>query len=195
MYYSWGAYSNVFETPVYEDGFDFANAGKHPVLGKFLKSPLIPIEAVRACRKYLQYVEHSWPIRCWLYNNLDKQKLPALELLLDEHLTSLSAEYMKAIDDSIRMALETRKALFPGILLVVGEGATFCGHPEMRWEEKSEAYWELVDHASRRLKDEGYWGCVARTNSGPEDPSWIEFPERLRHATATFLGNQQLIHE
>ncbi len=190
MYYSWGAYWKVFEAPVYEGGFDFANAGKHPALGRFLRYPLIPIEAVRSCRKHLQYVEHSWPIRVWLYNNLDERKLPALELLLDEHLTNQIAEYKKAIDDSIRMALETRQALFPDILLVVGEGATWCGHLQMRWEEKSDAYWELVDYATRRLKGEGYWGCVARTNSGPEDPSWIEFPARLRHATAAFLENQ-----
>ena len=142
------------------------------------------------CRKYLQYVEYSWPIRVWLYNNLDERQLPALELLLDEHLSGQIAEYKKAIDDNIRLALETRQALFPDILLVVGEGATYCGHPRKRWEEKSDAYWALVDYATRRLKDEGYWGCVARTNSGPEDPSWIEFPERLRHATRAFLGNQ-----
>ncbi len=186
MYYSWGAYWKVFETPAYENGLDFANAGKHPALGRFLRSPPRSIEAVRSCRKHLQHIEPGWPIRVWLYNNLDPNKLPELERLMDEHLSANIGEYKKAVDDNIRNALETRKALFPKIILVVGEGATYCAHPQMRWEEKSEAYWELVNYATHRLKEEGYWGCVARTNSGPEDPSWIEFPERLRNAMMSF---------
>ena len=190
MYYSWGAYWKVFETPVYESGFDFANAEKHPALGRFLSKPQIPIEAVRSCRKYLQHVEPGWPIRVWLYNNLDIRKLPELERLLGEHLSEKIDDYKKAIDDNISKALETRKALFPDIILAVGEGATYCAHPKMRWEEKSDAYWELVGYATRRLKEEGYWGCVTRTNSGPEDPVWREFPERLRCATAIFSEKQ-----
>ncbi|MFZ2657335.1 MAG: cellulase-like family protein [Victivallales bacterium] len=190
MYYSWGAYTKVFEAPVYESGFDFVHSSKHPVVGRFLRSPQIPIEAVRSCRKYLQYVEQSWPIRVWLYNNLDERKLPELERFLNEHLSSQITEYKKDIDDNIRKALETRKALFQDIILVVGEGATYCAHPKMRWEEKSDAYWELVGYATRRLKEEDYWGCVARTNSGPEDPVWREFPERLQHATAVFSEKQ-----
>lgn len=187
IYYSWDVYGNLFETLVHQDGFDFGNAATHPVLGRFLRSPLAGIEAVRSCRKHLEHVTHSWPRRVWLYHNLDERKLPELERLLDKHLAAHTGEYMKAVDDSIRKALEIRKAIFPDILLVVGEGATYCAHRHMRWEEKSDAYWELVSYATRRLREEGHWGCVPRTNSGPEDPSWIEFPERLRQATGCFL--------
>lgn len=187
MYYSWGAYGKDFERLTYEGGFDFANADKHPTLGRYLRSPLASIEAVRSCRKHLQHVEPGWPIRVWLYNNLDIKKLPELEGMLNESLSANIDKYKKCVDDSIRNALETRKALFPDIILVVAEGATYCAHQHMHWEEKSDAYWELVLYATRRLKEEGYWGCMVRTNSGPEDPSWIAFPERLRQATACFL--------
>jgi len=34
------------------------------------------------------------------------------------------------------------------------------------------------------------WGAVARTNSGPEDPVWHEYPERLQRVNATFLGKK-----
>ncbi len=188
MYYSWSAYWKSFETPVYDAGFAFPNAATHPTLGRFLRVPPVSIEAVRSCRTHLQHVEPSWPVRVWLYNSLDREKLPELERILDEHLTVNIDEYKKAVDDSIRTACETRSAIFPDIILVVGEGATYCAHRHMRWEEKSDAYWELVNYATRRLREEGYWGCVARTNSGPEDPAWIEFSERLRQATACFLS-------
>ena len=32
-------------------------------------------------------------------------------------------------------------------------------------------------------------GSVPRTNSGPEDPVWREFPERLRAATALWTDD------
>lgn len=188
MYYSWGAYTAVFEGPVYDGAFDFAQANDHPVVGRFLRTPLVPIEAIRGCRKHLELVETSWPTRVWLYNNLDVAKLPELGSLLDEHLAQEIDAYKRNVGDNIRQALETRAALFHGIHLVVGEGATYCGHPQMRWEEHSESYWQLVDYATDRLRDAGYWGCVVRTNSGPEDPAWREYPERLANAAARITG-------
>ena len=190
MYYSWGVYGKVFEHPVFESDFDFTQASHHSLVGRFLRSPLIPIDTIRSCRKSLRYVATDWPTRFWLYNNLDEQAFPELEHQLTERLAQDIDEYRHAIDNHICQALDTRKVLFPDILLVVGEGATYCAHPKMRWEEKSDAYWELVDYMTRRLKESGYWGCVVRTNSGPEDPAWREFPERLQHATALFLDRQ-----
>ncbi len=188
IYYSWSAYSKVFEDPaIYKEGFDFDSATRHPVLGRFLCSTPVSIEAVRSSHKHIQHVENSWPIRVWFYNNLDPLKLHELDRLMTEHISENMDEYKKKVEDRISKALETRKALFPDIILVMGEGATYCAHPQLRWEEKSDAYWELVDYATRRLKEEGYWGCVPRTHSGPYDPAWREFPERLRHAMAQFL--------
>jgi hypothetical protein len=40
------------------------------------------------------------------------------------------------------------------------------------------------------LREKGVLGCVARTNSGPEDPVWWEYPERLQRANAIFLGRE-----
>jgi len=187
MYYAWGVYTDVFESPVYDPDFDFAQANAHPVVGPFLRRPLLPIEDVRACRKYLPYVGFDWPTRVWLFNNLDAQALPELEHRLADRLVCDLDMYKQRIDTAIQHAADTCAALFPQIALVVGEGTTYCAHPDMRWEEESAAYWELVDYATRRFRDEGYWGCVPRTNSGPEDPSWREYPERLRAATARFL--------
>jgi hypothetical protein len=51
-------------------------------------------------------------------------------------------------------------------------------------------YWEVVEHAARTWREHGFWGAVARTNSGPTDPVWHEYPERLQRANAVFLGRK-----
>mgnify|MGYP000063645722 CR=1 FL=1 len=48
----------------------------------------------------------------------------------------------------------------------------------------------IVEHAARTCREHGLWGAVARTNSGPEDPVWHEYPERLRRVNAVFVGKK-----
>ena len=109
--------------------------------------------------------------------------------MLSETLLRDVPDYRKALEEHIAKAVETRGRLFPSIPLVVGEAGTYCAHPRMRWEEKSDAYWSLIDSAAELLRRKEHWGCMPRTNSGPEDPSWTEFPERLRRANNIFLSN------
>jgi NAD(P)-dependent dehydrogenase (short-subunit alcohol dehydrogenase family) len=37
------------------------------------------------------------------------------------------------------------------------------------------------------LAKQGCWGAMLRTNSGPEDPVWQEYPEKLHQANTAFL--------
>jgi hypothetical protein len=90
----------------------------------------------------------------------------------------------------VEQAVKVRDELFPGIPLVLGEGASYCADHRLRWEERSDAYWEVVEHAARIWREHGFWGAVARTNSGPTDPVWHEYPERLQRANAVFLGEK-----
>jgi len=55
---------------------------------------------------------------------------------------------------------------------------------------RSCAHWEVVEHAARAYREHGFWGVVARTNSGPEDPVWHECPERLQRVNAVFRGRE-----
>jgi hypothetical protein len=48
----------------------------------------------------------------------------------------------------------------------------------------------VVEHAARAYREYGLVGAVPRTNSGPEDPVWHEYPERLQRANAVFLGKK-----
>ncbi len=188
FYYCWGIYGQVLDGDIYRPEFDFSSARQHPRLGRFLRPDACDIEAVRNCRPVPLNYARDWYARVWLYNNLDPDRLPELETRLAETLQAELEQYKRKVDEGLRRAQETRRALFPDIILLMGEGATYCAHLDMRWEERSKAYWELVAHASARLREYDYWGCVPRTNSGPEDPSWTEFPERLRQANQVFLG-------
>ncbi len=51
---------------------------------------------------------------------------------------------------------------------------------------RSDAYWKVVEHTARAYREHGFWGAVARTNSGPTDPVWHEYPERLQRVNAVF---------
>jgi len=90
----------------------------------------------------------------------------------------------------MKQAVKLRDELFPGIPLILGEGVSYCADQRLRWEERSDAYWEVVEHAARAYREHGFWGAVVRTNSGPEDPVWHEYPERLRRVNAVFLGEK-----
>ena len=96
--------------------------------------------------------------------------------------------FKRKAEEGLAQAVKLRDANYPGIPLVMGEGASYCAHADMRWEERSDAYWEVVEHAARAYRDHGLWGAVARTNCGPEDPVWHEFPERLKRVNDVFAG-------
>jgi len=175
--------------PFWKIIFRIAHAGKHPVIGRFLSHPTADIKAIRRSQHDDRRIDEGWYRRVWLFNSLNPQTLPDLERLFRETLSRDLAQYRKYAEENIAAGVKARDDLFPAMPLVMGEGATYCGHMGMRWEEQSDSYWSLIEYNSDLLKKNGYWGCVPRTNSGPEDPSWTEFPERLRHANERFLGD------
>jgi hypothetical protein len=188
MYYAWVIYFKLLEDYVQGERFDFQHATDHPVIGRFLRSPTADIEAVKSSQDGDPRIDEGWYRRVWLYNSLRAEALPDLERLLSETLDRDMAEYKTYVEENIAAGLSIRNAHFPGMPLVMGEGATYCAHTAMRWEEKSDTYWSLIEYALGLLKKSGYWGCVPRTNCEPEDPSWVDCPDRLRHANELFLS-------
>jgi len=116
--------------------------------------------------------------------------MPELERMLQESLENRIDEFKQKAIDAVNQAVKLRDELLPGIPLILGEGASYCADQRLRWEERSDAYWEVVEHAARAYREHGLVGAVPRTNSGPEDPVWHEYPERLQRANAVFLGEK-----
>ena len=187
LYYSWSIYASVLEHYTQEDSCDLQHLYNHPQIGHFFHKPLIAMEDVMSSRNNDCRVGSDWYHRVWLYNNLAADALPALDRLFGESLSRNLDEYKACLEKEVIKTVETRDCFLPNRPLVVGEAATYCPHMGMRWEEKSDDYWSLVKHAATLFKQNGYWGCTPRTNSGPEDPVWIEFPDRLREANQMFL--------
>lgn len=153
-------------------------------------SPAAPTLAeVRASRAGQAPAGENWTRRVWLYRQLRDEGLPELEAMLSQQLAADIAVYKERIDQWSRCFSEHREQhLGADIPLVMGEAASYCASNSMRWEERSDSYWEIIEYAVRALKKLGFWGCMPRTTSGPEDPCWTECPERLRRVNKLFLA-------
>jgi hypothetical protein len=185
-YYLWSVYG------VLEGAVAWGADTEEPVAGEavrpFLKRDLTPYSVIRNCRGNRPPIQHDWYRRVWLYSNLEPAALPAVERVLEDNLNRNIEQFKKSAVDAVAQAVKLRDEHYPGIPLVMGEGASYCAHADMRWEERSDAYWEVVEHAARAYREHGLWGAVARTNCGPEDPVWHEYPERLKRVNDVFAG-------
>lgn len=188
-YYLWGVYG-VFEGKLLRPDADLSDPRVYAPVRRFLRPDLVPFEAVVASRAGRPPILDNWYRRIWLYRNLDPNAMPELERLLWENLENNIEHYKRQAADSAAEAVRFRDEHLPGARLVLGEGASYCADRRLRWEERSDAYWEVVEHAVRACRDLGFWGSVVRTNAGPEDPVWHEYPERLRRVNAVFLGER-----
>jgi hypothetical protein len=182
-YYLWPVYDLLERGVTWEGGQPTATA---PVR-RFLRRELLPFPALRGCRGERRPIWDDWYRRIWVYRNLDPAALPALEQALQEDLAKNIALYKSKVDEGLAQALALRARVLPGVPFVLGEGASYCADTRLRWEERSDAYWEVVEHAARTYREHGAWGTVVRTNSGPDDPTWLEYPERLRRVNEVFL--------
>lgn len=189
-YYLWDVY-NIFEGDLLAPDADLNNPQLYAPIRRFLLKDLVPFQAILDSRKGRPPIDAGWYRRIWLYRNLDPNAMPELERLLRENLENNIDHFKQKVVDAAAQAVGLRDAHFPGIPLVIGEGASYCADTRLRWEERSDAYWEVVEHASRTWRDHGFLGAVVRTNAGPEDPVWHEYPERLRDANAVFLGGKE----
>jgi hypothetical protein len=190
-YYLWPVYE-VLERGV---TWNWGAPSDEPVVGaairRFLRRDLVPYHVVRNCRGSRPPMIDDWYHRIWLYNNLEPDALPAVERMLQDNLVKNIGQFKQKADEGLAQAVKLRDEHYPGIPLVMGEGASYCAYQEMRWEERSDAYWEVVEHAVRAYREHGLWGAVARTNCGPEDPVWHEYPERLKRVNDVFAGRRE----
>ncbi len=188
-YYLWPVYG-VFEQGLMRADVDLNDPATYAAVRRFLRPDVVPFQTVVDSRAGRPPLKEDWYRRIWLYRNLDPNAMPELERLLQEHLEKNIDRFKQRATDAAEQAVKVRDELFPGIPLVLGEGASYCADHRLRWEERSDAYWEVVEHAARTWREHGFWGAVARTNSGPTDPVWHEYPERLQRANAVFLGEK-----
>lgn len=187
-YFLWGVYG-VLEECLW-GGADLDDPATYAPIRRFLRREVVPLRAIVDSRAGRAPMAGDWYKRIWLYRNLDPGAMPALERMLQENLERNAAEYARQAEAGLSQALAFRDRHFPGVPLVMGEGMSYCGDNRLRWEERSDAYWGIVEQAVRQCREKGLLGCVARTNSGPEDPAWWEYPERLQRVNAIFLGRE-----
>jgi len=188
-YYLWGVYS-IFEQGLVFGDTDLNDPPVYAPVRPFLRRDLVSFQAILDSREGRPPIAQNWFRRIWLYRNLDPNAMPELERMLQEHLEKNIDEFKQKATEAVKHAVKLRDELLPGVPLMLGEGASYCADHRFRWEERSDAYWEVVEHAARAYREHGLWGAVARTNSGPTDPVWQEYPERLRRANAVFLGEK-----
>jgi len=187
-YYMWSVY-DVLERAL---SWDWNSPLEKPIIGdsirRFLRRDPVPFRVILECRGNRPPIAFDWYQRVWLYRNLDPAAMPEVDRMLEENLQKNLAHFKRQAEDGVAQAVKLRDLHYPGVPLVLGEGVTYCAHADMRWEERSDAYWEVVEHAARAYRAHGLWGSMVRTNSGPEDPVWHEYPDRLRRVNEAFLG-------
>jgi len=191
-YYLWGVYG-VFEGNIMSLDTDLNDSRHYAPVRRFLRQDIVPFQAILGCRGDRIPIVYcrDWVHRVWLYRNLDPNAMPELERLLQESLENNIDQFKHKATDAVTQAVKKRDEHWPGVPLILGEGASYCADHRLRWEERSDAYWEVVEHAARACRQNGLWGSVVRTNAGPEDPVWHEYPERLQRVNAVFLGKQE----
>ena len=187
-YYLWDVYGD-FESGLLGPDVDLNDPRRYAPIRLFLRRDLVPFQALLDSRGDRPPMAADWYRRIWLYRNLAPNAMPELERLLQEKLEQNLDHFKQKATDAAAQAVKVRDAYLPGIPLILGEGASYCADCRLRWEERSDAYWEVVEHAARAWRDHGFLGAVVRTNAGPEDPVWHEFPERLKRVNDVFLGN------
>jgi hypothetical protein len=185
-YYLWSVYD------VLEGLVTWGSESEEPTVlesGKrFLQRDMVPFHKVRNSRGERPPIAEDWYRRVWLYRNLEPAALPELEQMLQDNLERNIEFFKQKAEEGVEHAVRLRDRYLPGVPLVSAEGASYCADTRLRWEERSDAYWDVVEHAARIYRDHGLWGSVTRTNSGPEDPAWHEYPDRLRRVNEAFLG-------
>lgn len=138
-------------------------------------------------------VGNDWNPRVRLYAALDETKIPEIERRLSDVFEKKRASYLQALRDGIAQIRKIRDEVLPGVPLVMGEGGSYCAANALQFEEHSDSFWAMLREQAKILREEGVWGAVPRTTSGPEDPSWDMRPHDLRRVNDLFrLGEQEL---
>ena len=67
---------------------------------------------------------------------------------------------------------EIHQQFLPQTEVVMTEGVTYCPSNDLRWEENTPLYWDIVADVVRDFARAGLRGMVTRTNSGCDEPVW-----------------------
>ena len=129
----------------------------------------------------------GWTRRVRLYADIDQEKLTDLESCLQKELEDKYEHFLGNLKRKTAQAVAVRDRVVPKALLVMGEGVTYCAFLDLRFEENSELYWQLIYEQMNLLREYDFYGTVVKTNCGPEDPSWELCRERYIKANALFL--------
>lgn len=189
-YFLWDIYGEI------EGGLIYGNADltDPTALGEtaaFLRKDAPPPERALKCRagRFIPG-EMGWLRRVWLYSSLDPASFPEISRRLEKRLFENRNKYLEKIDATIAAVREFHRKHCPDAEIVVGEGNTYCGHTGLTWEERSDLFWEITEHAVKGYRDAGFRGCVIKTCCGPEDPSWHLCKDRLLGLNRMFRSQE-----
>lgn len=186
-YFMWDIYG-VFERRLMDESVDVDDPAELGPTAEYLRPDRFPLQAVRDTRRGMIPAMGGWNNRLWLYGNIDPAKLPALNARLAAELEAKAGLYKEKITSWLDAACAFRDAHCPGVPLVMGEGVTYESHQGLDWEEASDAYWDILEHAVREYRRHGLWGAVLRTCSSREDPCWNRCAERLLRLNRLLLS-------
>ena len=128
----------------------------------------------------------NWNAYVRLYSSLEPSRLPALERAFAETFATNSATYLQRLRDGVVHVVRIRDEVLPGAAIVMGEGGAYCPANALLAEERCDGVWRMLREQSEVLRRAGLWGAVARTPSGPEDPSWNLRADDYRRINETF---------
>ncbi len=187
-YFMWDIYSEV-ERKLIRRSTDVNDPAELGDLLSFFRKDPKPLEEIRASRAgKAEPLSEGWARRYWIYCNLDPNKTAELDRRMAARLEREQEHYRQKIRDMLAMALKIRAEYCPEAELVMGEGVSFCGNNCLQWEERSEAYWDLLEFAYGEYRKAGLSGCVPRSCCGPEDPSWTLCADKLKHLNELIRG-------
>ena len=175
-YYLWDVYAGTLEAG--EPRMTRLFAGKvTPGDVALSRAGLTPL--TRTCSPWYNRIA-----RC---NDVIPERIPELEDWLSRRLAENRTGYLEKLD-AFCLGLRKVSERFPGIPLLCGEGVTYCSRQDVLWEEKSDAFWDMIRITILKYKETGLWGTLLKTCCGPEDPSWELCKDRIRELNELFLA-------
>ena len=186
-YYAWPVYD------IFENGALFQPITSKEIPAetmKYIKSVIYPNDVMNKYDGRRIDVGDDWKWRVALYSSIAPEKIPELEAALEKYFNEHIADYKNTLETEAKKIVEVRNRCVPDARIVMGEGVTYCASNYLHFEEKSDEYFKLMLHQSEVLGQNGIWGAVARTTSGPEDSSWESRKDDYIKVNKRFLNGK-----